>query len=66
MKITGSTLIGEVLRMSDKAAEILMNHGMGCVGCPSSQAESIEQAVAIHGISLDALLADLNKEILGE
>lgn len=66
MKVTGNTLIGEVLRMSDKAAQILMNHGMGCVGCPSSQAESLEQAVAIHGISLDTLLADLNTEICGE
>lgn len=66
MKVTGNTLIGEVLKMSDKSAQILMNHGMGCVGCPSSQAESIEQAAAIHGINLDNLLADLNKEIAGD
>ena len=65
MKITGNTLIGEILKMSDKAAGVLMNHGMGCVGCPSSQAESLEQAAAVHGLSLDTLLADLNKEICG-
>jgi hydrid cluster protein-associated redox disulfide domain len=63
MKVTASTLIGEVLRMSDKAAEVLMRHGMGCIGCPSSQSESIEQAAAVHGLDVNALLADLNKEI---
>lgn len=66
MKVTGSTLIGEVLRMSDKAAQVLMNHGMGCIGCPSSQSESIEQAAAVHGLDVNTLLADLNKEIGGE
>lgn len=66
MKVTASTLIGEVLRMSDKSAQVLMNHGMGCIGCPSSQSESIEQAAAVHGLDVNALLADLNKEIGGE
>jgi hydroxylamine reductase len=56
-------LIGEILKLDSKAAEILMKHGMGCVGCPSSQAESLEQAAAVHGISLDKLVEDLNKEL---
>jgi hydroxylamine reductase len=66
MKITGSTLIGEVLRMSDKSAQVLMNHGMGCIGCPSSQSESIEQAASVHGLDVNTLLADLNKVFGGE
>lgn len=66
MKVTASTLIGEVLRISDKSAQVLMNHGMGCIGCPSSQSESVEQAAAVHGLDVNALLADLNKEIGGE
>lgn len=66
MKVTGNTLIGEVLRMSDKAAQVLMNHGMGCIGCPSSQSESIEQAAAVHGLDVTTLLADLNKVVGGE
>lgn len=63
MKINSGMLIGELLRLDSKAAEVLMNNGMGCVGCPSSQAESLEQAAAVHGISLDKLLQDLNKEL---
>ncbi|MBV7272328.1 DUF1858 domain-containing protein [Clostridiaceae bacterium UIB06] len=63
MKINSDMLIGELLRLNSKAAEVLMKNGMGCVGCPSSQAESLEQAAAVHGISLDKLLQDLNKEL---
>lgn len=61
MKITKDSVIGEVLRINPGAAPILMSFGMGCLGCPSSQMETLEQAAAIHGISLDDLLAKLNK-----
>jgi hydroxylamine reductase len=63
MKVTGNMLIGEILRINSKAAEVLMNNGMGCIGCPSSQMESLEQAAAVHGISLEKLLENLNKEL---
>ena len=63
MKITKDSVIGEVLRINPKAAPILMSFGMGCLGCPSSQMESLEQAAAIHGINLDELLAKLNEGI---
>lgn len=61
MKITKDTLIAEVLRINPNAAPILMGYGMGCLGCPSSQMESLEQAAGIHGINLDELLAKLNE-----
>ena len=61
MKITNTTLISEALKLNDKAAEILMRNGMGCLGCPSSQMETLEQAAEIHGLSLENLLAELNK-----
>ncbi|MCR5388728.1 MAG: DUF1858 domain-containing protein, partial [Lachnospiraceae bacterium] len=31
-----------------------------CLGCPSSQGESIEQAAMVHGIDPDALVAKIN------
>ncbi|RKD26543.1 hybrid cluster protein-associated redox disulfide domain-containing protein [Caminicella sporogenes DSM 14501] len=61
MKITKDTLISEALKLNPKAAEILIKHGMGCLGCPSAQMESLEQAAQIHGIDLDSLLEELNK-----
>lgn len=61
MKITKDTLISEVIKINPKAAEILMRYGLGCLGCPSAQMESLEQAAQIHGIDLKILLEELNK-----
>jgi len=59
--ITKDMTIREVIMAKQEAAEILMIHGMGCVGCPSSQMETLEEAAAVHGMNLDHLLAALNK-----
>jgi len=59
--ITKDMTIGEVIRLKDNAPEILMSFGMGCVGCPSAQAETIEDAATVHGLSLESLLESLNK-----
>ena len=59
--ITKDLTIGEVLRIKEDAPQILMNFGMGCVGCPSSQAETIEDASKVHGLNLEDLLEALNK-----
>ena len=58
--ITKDMTIGEVIKMKANAPEILMGFGMGCVGCPSAQAECIEDAAEIHGINLTELLEALN------
>ncbi|MCI9304271.1 DUF1858 domain-containing protein [Clostridium sp.] len=59
--ITKDMTIGEVIKISDSKADILMSFGMGCVGCPSAQAETVEEAAYIHGINLEELLEALNK-----
>ena len=59
--ITKDLTIGEVIRMKEDAPQILMSFGMGCVGCPSSQAETIEDAAKVHGLNLEELLEALNK-----
>lgn len=60
MKVEGKTLIKDIVNEGPKAVEILMTFGMGCIGCPASQNESIEEAAAVHGINLDNLLQSLN------
>lgn len=58
--ITKEMIIAEILTKKANAAEVLMKNGMGCLGCPSSQSESLEQAADIHGLDLEALLKELN------
>ena len=52
--------IGELLEKSPEKAEIFLNAGMQCLGCPASQAETLEEACAVHGIDVEELLAKLN------
>lgn len=59
--ITRKTIIGEALKINPKAAEILMSKGLGCIGCPSSQMESLEDAAEIHGINIEELVNALNE-----
>ena len=59
--ITKDMTIGEVIKANSNKADILMSFGMGCVGCPSAQADTIEEAAYVHGINLDELLEALNK-----
>ena len=59
--ITKETLIGEILEINADLAEILLDAGMHCLGCPASAGESLEEACAVHGIDVDALVEKLNE-----
>ncbi len=60
MKVTKDMFIGELIKQKPEVVEILMGFGMGCVGCPSAQMESLEEAAMVHGIELDKLMEALN------
>ncbi len=59
--ITKDMIISEILDKKEGAATILMSNGMGCLGCPSSQMESLEEAAEIHGLNIDKLIRELNQ-----
>lgn len=59
--ITREMILGEILRAKPEAAEILMSLGMHCLGCPSSQMESLEDACMVHGLAIEDVLAKLNQ-----
>ncbi len=52
-QVTKDTMIGDLLRIDAGVAPILMSIGMHCLGCPSSQGETIAEAAMVHGIDLD-------------
>ncbi|VBB07927.1 Hypothetical protein LUCI_3192 [Lucifera butyrica] len=58
--ITKETPIIVVLRSHIQAKEVLVSHGMSCSGCMGSATETIANAAKIHGVNIDALLAELN------
>lgn len=50
-----------MLRMDRGVAAILMKAGMHCVGCPSSAAETLEEACRVHGMDADTVMNAVNE-----
>lgn len=65
-KISKDMIIAEVIRIDQGLIPILLNTGMHCLGCPSAQAETLEEAAMVHGIDADTLVADLNGYLEGK
>ncbi|MCR5175739.1 MAG: DUF1858 domain-containing protein [Anaerovibrio sp.] len=61
--VNESTLIGEIVNNYPDAAELLMEMGMHCLGCPASQAESLADACAVHGMDAQPVIDRLNHKI---
>lgn len=57
--ITKDMTIGEILRANPAVAPILMEAGMHCLGCPSAQGESLEEAAMVHGMNVDDLMSKI-------
>ena len=55
------TKIGESIENAPEKAEILLQAGMHCLGCPASQEETLEEACMVHGIDVEELVKELNK-----
>ena len=62
MEFNKDTRIGELLEAAPEKAEILLNVGMHCLGCPASQMETLEEACDVHGIDVEDVLEKLNAE----
>ena len=60
VKIAKETTIGELISLYPQVAPILMQVGMHCLGCPSAQAESLEEAAMVHGLDADLLMEKIN------
>lgn len=60
-KITKDMMIGDLIVNFPKAVEILMDEGIGCIGCGGAAYESIEQGLVGHGKSEEEIKNILEK-----
>lgn len=61
--VNGKTLIGEIVNQYPESAEVLFSIGMHCLGCPASQAESLEEACMVHGVNPELVIKAINEKI---
>jgi hybrid cluster-associated redox disulfide protein len=59
-QVTKEMIIGDIIRIDQGVIPILMGAGMHCVGCPSAQGESLEEACMVHGMDVEILVGNIN------
>ena len=47
-RITKDMIISDIIDIHMGCIPILLSEGMHCVGCPSAQGESLEEACLVH------------------
>ena len=63
--VTKDMTIGQAIAINQNIIPVLLNIGMHCLGCPASQAETLEEAAMVHGIDPDELIDRINA-VIGE
>lgn len=60
-RVNKEMVIADMLQIDPGIAAILMASGMHCVGCPSAQGESLEEAAIVHGLNAEELVSNVNQ-----
>ena len=59
--VTKEMTIGEIINIDQGVIAVLLNYGMHCIGCPSAQGESLEEACMVHGLDVEPLVNEINE-----
>lgn len=62
-KVTKDMIIHDIIAIDSNLIPVLLDSGMHCIGCPSAQGESLEEACMVHGINVDDLVTALNAKL---
>ena len=62
-KITKDMTFSEVMVAHPILVPIFLKYGLSCIGCPFASQETIEQGAKGHGINVEDLLKEPNKNL---
>ncbi len=66
MSVDKDMTISQIIQMNQDVIPILLDSGMHCIGCPSAQGETLEQACMVHGINVEELVGNINSFLSAE
>ncbi|MDO5037492.1 MAG: DUF1858 domain-containing protein [Tissierellia bacterium] len=61
--INEKSLVGDIVDQYPQTVDTLYSLGMHCLGCPASQAESLADACAVHGLDPAPVIEALKEKI---
>lgn len=62
-KITKDMIIHDIIAVDSDLIPVLLDAGMHCIGCPSAQGESLEEACMVHGLDVNEVVDALNNKL---
>ena len=62
-KITKDMIIHDIIAVDSDLIPVLLDAGMHCIGCPSAQGESLEEACMVHGLDVNEVVDALNSKL---
>jgi hybrid cluster-associated redox disulfide protein len=66
MEVSKDMTIAEIIQKDAGIIPILLDAGMHCIGCPSAQGESLEEAAFVHGMDGQELIDKINAYLSGK
>ena len=64
--VTKDTRIADLLRSHPDTAEVFSRLGLGCFACMGADMETVEEGAVMHGLDVEAMVAELNTAISGQ
>lgn len=61
--VSGDDLIGEIVTLYPETVDFLAEIGMHCIGCASSQFETLREACYVHHLRAGQVIRELNRII---
>ncbi|MDD3173414.1 MAG: DUF1858 domain-containing protein [Herbinix sp.] len=61
--ITKDMTIAQAISINQNIIPVLLDIGMHCLGCPSAQGESLEEAAMVHGLDPEDLMDRIKAQI---
>ncbi|NLJ95980.1 MAG: DUF1858 domain-containing protein [Clostridiales bacterium] len=62
-KITKDMTIAQAIAIDQNIVPVLLDIGMHCLGCPSAQGETLEEAAMVHGIDPDDFMDRITAQV---
>ena len=61
--ITRDMTIAQAISIDQNIIPVLLDIGMHCLGCPSAQGETLEEAAMVHGLDPEDLMDRIYEQI---
>ena len=59
--VNADEMVSAVLTRHPRAARVFLNHRMHCVGCAIGRFETLAEACAVYGVSVEHILDELRE-----